>query len=239
MTLANHGTTPIVGSAIIADAEDKHNGVELEFQTPAAGAQLPHNGAACWMSPVIRDIAGEEIFPFFPAVNPIEALILERRKSGTDPLLVRVGMLICNAPDPSSPACTEGWGLFLSFPSTNIRQVGMIRVSGAGTWGAPLEGTGRSDHFGARGSGQPFGLNGMRNCMVTATDANGVQATPNPANSATLAATTVTMTQARTDGVPVTWHTGIWAGWQAASGVAGVRVRFAPMYWARSRPGVG
>ena len=239
LTLATHGgSVPSVGASIISAAADVRNGVRLTFQSPAAGAQLPHNGGACWMRGAVYGRDGLLIDPWYPALDLMEMLILERVRPSITPGLIRVGMLTCNHPDPSNVLCTEGWGCFLRYPSTTARGVGLIRVSTGGTWVEVL-GTPNTAHFGAQLTASKSALQLLLGFRVTGTDAHGDAAVPQAANIAVYNTANQGATQQRTLGVPITWYTGLWGGWDAAGGTSGTQVTIDPMYWVHPRPGRG
>jgi hypothetical protein len=181
---------------------------------------------------------GLAVSPYYPALDLMEMLVVERLRPSVTPGLIRVGMLVCNFSDPSSVSCTEGWGCFLEYPSTTLRQVGLVRVSAAGTW-VNVSGTGRADHFGTRFTIGSSSLSNVLGFRAVGADANGDPAVPQGTNLAVYNTANQGATQTRTLGTPITWYTGIWAGWAAAGGTIGCQVTFDPMYWLQTRPGRG
>lgn len=238
LTLATH--TLAVGGGIVQAVADVANGIKVTLNNPAGAAQLPHTGAACWMRPTILGQDGLAIFPWYPAFDRIEALVMEREAPSINPGLIRWGMLVANYSDPSNALCTEGYGWYVEYPSTDVRQVGIVRCSAAGTW-VGLSGTGNVSTCGVSGTCGGGGQQVVRNVTAVATDGTGLNMAPQANNDAIgpAADAVQNMTQQRTAGVAVTWYTGFWAGWAAAGGTTGCFATFDPMYWIQKRPGAG
>lgn len=210
-------------SSILQSVVDVSNGVTVQLQNPAASRDLPHLGV-CWSRAGVYDPLGVIVTSWTPSLRPPVALIQERAKSATAPLLIRAGVLWMNTSSPLTAA--EGFGFYLDYPSTDLRRVGIVRVTSLGVWSAAstTTATGRNDHFGMFGTATCGGLAGIQQLCAVGTDINGIPAVPQGSNKATH--TVVTTTTAGTG-----WYTGIWAAWAAIGGTTGDTLTFDPQYW--------
>lgn len=239
LLLANH--TLVTGGAQVQAVSQASNGWNVQLQTPAGAAQLPHSGASCWTRGVILDQTGVALDPWNPALDHIRWLILERTlPTVANPSLLRIGAFVCNFADPSNASCTEGWGHFIDYSAVDTRQVGAMRISAPGTWVSSL-GTGNVQTGGVAGSVADGGLAVVRNVTSVGTDHFGDNVAPQGNNFTVIPAADAVQgaTQQRTLGVPVTWYTGVMVGWSIVGGTTGAAVTFDPMYWIMDRPGRG
>lgn len=223
-------------SSIIQSIVDAANGVTVVLQNSAAARDLPNTGA-CYVRPGVYDQAGLLLgangVVWNPALRRPDCLIQERAKTGADPILARVGLLWMDTASPAT--CTEGIGFFLDYPGAGAqRRVGIVRVTGVGTWSAAstTTATGVIGHSGCHASNAAGSFGALQGSNALGTDVNGDPFVPIGTNKATHTAA-IQMTAG------TGWHTGLWFGWAAAGGVNGISVTFDPMYWISQWPGRG
>ena len=216
-------------NSIVQSAVDASNGVTVTLANPGLTRDLPHTGA-CWSRAGVYSPEGDLVSPWSPSLRLPIALIQERAKSATAPLLIRGGLLWMNTSDPTT--ATEGFGYYLDYPSTDLRRVGIVRVTSLGVWSASstTTATGRNDHFGAFCTTGCGGLTALQGLIALGTDINGAPAVPQGSNKATQ---TAAVTATGTAG----WYTAIWAAWAATGGTIGDFLTFDPQYWLSDQEG--
>lgn len=214
---------------IVQAAVDQSNGVKVTLQNPGLTRDLPHTGA-CWSRAGVYSPEGALVTPWSPGIRLPIALIQERAKSATAPLLIRAGMLWMNTSSPLT--ATEGFGYYLDYPSTDLRRVGIVRVASLGVWSAAstTTATGRNDQFGAFCTTACGGLTAIQGLHALGTDINGAPAVPLGTNKAT-------HTSAITATGGAGWYTAIWAAWAATGGTIGDFLTFDPQYWLSDQEG--